>query len=36
MNNHILLGQHRAASNGTRYWLGMDVRLEWKHNGARS
>ena len=29
-------GFKRLASNGTRYWLGMGVRLEWKHNGARS
>ena len=29
-------GFKRLASNGTRYWLGMGVKLEWKHNGARS
>nr|WP_318716148.1 hypothetical protein [uncultured Treponema sp.] len=23
-------GFKRMASNGTRYWLGMGVRLEWK------
>lgn len=23
-------GFKRLASNGTRYWLGMGVRLEWK------